>query len=155
MAGGAISKAMKSLVGGIAEAEPAEKKRWADELIPRSKWRGGPCTRPGEASRADPLAWGGGDTKAALQEMKHAGRANDGPPRLPWAKLKPLSAAGPTAERYEHLEDILVSAGACHRRRLLRALDEITCRWATNQVPGTLMALEHATVLFEKDEGRR
>ena len=103
---------MKSLVGGMAEAEPAEKKRWADELIPRSKWSGGPCTRPGEITPADALAWGSGDTKTALHEMKQAGRANDGPPRLPWAKLMPLSAGGPTAERYEHLEDILASAGA-------------------------------------------
>ena len=37
----------------------------------------------GIGSRADALAWGSGDTIVALQEMKHAGRANDGPPRLP------------------------------------------------------------------------
>ena len=60
-----------------------------------------------------------------MQEMRHAGKATDGPPRLLWAKLMPLSAAGPIGERYEHLEDILVSSGAWHRRRLIRALDVV------------------------------
>jgi len=148
VAGGAASKAMKGLLGGVAEATPSEKKAWAEELIPRSEVLPGPCTQDAEAASSCAMAWGGGDPAAARREMKTAGRSGDGPPKIPWTRLSPLAAAGPSGERQEHLDDIMSNAGASQKRRLTRCLDELTIGWATNKLPSTFRWLLNTQAIF-------
>ena len=115
----AVSKAMKGLVGGVASGTPAEREQWATELIPRSALSGGvaPCTAQGEADAAKRCAWSGGDATTARAEMREAGRKPGGTAEIPWTRLAPLSAPGPTGDRQEHLDDCLAGGGVSHRTR--------------------------------------
>jgi hypothetical protein len=135
---GAVSKAITSLVGGIVDADASARREWAEERIPRSSQPVRACTSSEEAASADLSAWGQGDIKEALKEVRKAGKPSDGLPGIPWAGLMPLSAAGPSGERYEHLEDVLASAGEHHKRRLTRLRDDIPVRLVTNRLPTTL-----------------
>ena len=101
-----------------------------------------------EADAARASAWGAGDAQEARRELRQASRSPDGLPGIPWARLPPYAAPGPTGERQEHLDDILRSCGASHRRKLRRALDELTVRWATNTLPPTCRWLLNTRVLF-------
>ena len=151
-AAGAISKAVKGLVGGIALGTPTERAQWTSDLIPRSCVVDGPCTRGVEAEEAKACAWGSGNFRQARNEMRAAGRSSDGPPNIPWVRLAPLSAAGPTGDRQEHLDDVMSSAGASQKRRLTRCLDEVTVRWATNTLPLTFRwTLNTLAIFLRKD----
>ena len=147
-AAGAVGKAVKGLVGGVATGSAAERARWTADLIPRSAINGSPCTRPEEATEAGTCAWGAGDVDRARREMKEAGRRPGGPPGIPWVRLPPLSAPGPTGERQEHLDDVMNGAGVSQRRRLTRALDDLTVRWAINALPPACRWLLNTQALF-------
>eukprot|EP00973_Karenia_brevis_P004023 554606-Karenia_brevis.AAC.1 len=64
-AAGAVSKAIKGLVGGLAMGSAAERHQWTADLIPRSGAALGPCTNAQEQENACESAWGGGDMRAA------------------------------------------------------------------------------------------
>ncbi len=147
-AAGAKSKAVKGLVGGIAPGCPAQRARWTADLIPRSEAAGGPCTRPEEQTAAADSAWGAGERQAARKEMRAAGKRPGSRPGIPFAKLAPWSAPGPSSDRQEHLGDMLAYSGARVRRRLLRALDDLTVRWAINDLPASCRWLLNMQVLF-------
>ncbi len=134
---GAVSKAVKSLVGGVADASPEERSAWTAEYIPRCGDDRGPFASAQEADMARAGAWGAGDRREARREMRKARRSPEGLPGIPWARLPPYAAPGPTGDRQEQLDDILRSCGASHRRKLRRALDELTVRWAINDLPPT------------------
>jgi hypothetical protein len=146
-AAGAISKAVKGLVGGIAPGTPAERSQWTAELIPRSA-ADDPLTRTTESEAAKTCAWGGGDYQRARTEMRAAGKQPDGLPCIPWVRLAPLSAPGPSGDRQEHLDDVMQSAGASQKRRLTRSLDELAIRWATNTLPSTARWLLNTSAIF-------
>jgi hypothetical protein len=95
-------------------------------------------------------AWGQEDTKEAFKKMRQSGKPNDGLPSLPWARLAPPSAAGPSGERYEHLEDILANAGMSQKRRLVRILEDITVKLATNRLPSTFRWMLNTQAVFLK-----
>ena len=149
---GAVSKAMQGLVGGVAPGTEEERTLWTAALIPRSEAHGGPTTSADEARDARECSWGGGDVRRAKAEMRQAGKTPGGLPGIPWVHMAPLSAPGPSGDRQEHLDDILGGAGASQRRRLTRALDELTVRWATNQLPPACRWMLNTQVLFLKKE---
>ena len=147
-AAGGIRKAMMGLVGGVASSTPAEREQWTSNLIPRSHLDGSPCPTPEEEREARECAWGGGDIARAKADMRQACRTPGRGPALPWVHLPPLTAPGPTGDRQEHLDDIMKGAGASQRRRLTRCLDELTVRWATNQLPRACRWVLNTQVLF-------
>ena len=69
-AAGATSKAIKGLVGGVAEATPEKKLAWTQELIPRSAAAGGPCSTSSDLASASEMAWGEGDAAEAKKAMR-------------------------------------------------------------------------------------
>ena len=148
-AANAVGKVLKGLVGGVAAGSPEERAQWTADLVPRSETTGdGPCSREAELIAAQECAWGGGDVNLAKREMSEAGRRPGEHPSIPWAKIAPLSAAGPSGDRQEHLDDCLAGAGVSQKRRLTRALDELTVRWATGKLPPTCRWLLNTRVLF-------
>ncbi len=147
-AAGAVSKAMKGLVGGVAPGTAEERSQWTSDLIPRSTVVAGPCTSPEECAAAAECAWGAGDVRVARTEMRNAGQQLGGNPSIPWVRLAPLSAPGPSGDRQEHLDDVLNCAGVSCRRKLTRCLDELTVRWASNKLPATCRWLLNTQVLF-------
>ena len=147
-AAGAKSKAVKGLVGGLATASPEQRATWTAEMIPRSDRTEGPCATPAEHEAARACAWGGGDFAQARKEMQTAGRRPDSPPGIPWAKLAPWSAAGPTGDRQEHLEAMQRASSPAQRRRLNRVLDELAVRWATNLLPASCRWLLNTLAVF-------
>jgi len=147
-AAGAVRKAMQSLVGGLAPGSPEDRLQWTRDLVPRSGLPNSPCTSEAEATFAKECAWGRGDVAEARQAMKDAGRQGGGPPGIPWVRLAPLSAPGPSGERQEHLDDIMGSAGFRHKRRLRRVLDELTVLLAVGQLPPTCRWILNTQLLF-------
>lgn len=145
---GAVSKAVKGLVGGVASADPAVRAEWTAEYIPRCADGRGPTPSDAEREAARACSWGRGDVAVSRREMRQATRSPEGLPGIPWARLPPHAAPGPSGERQEHLEDILRSCGVSHRRKLRRALDELTVRWAIGALPSTCRWLLNTQVLF-------
>ena len=149
---GAIGKAIQSLVGGMAAASPEQRKAWAEELIPRTE--DAATTHPTQPEEVDAAAcsWGAGDIAQAKQEMLESvadsARANGKAPVLPWVRLAPMTAAGPSGERQEHMDAILHHAGASHRRRLKRALNDLTMKWATGTAGSAHRWLLNTLVIF-------
>ena len=127
---GSRSKAMKGLVGGVAHGSPEERARWTESLIPRSE--DASLCHPSSEDHAlsQTMAWGGGNFQRAKAAMCEVGRERTSMAGIPYVKLAPLSAPGPTGDRQEHLDAIIDFAGAAHRRRLFRTLDKLTVRWA-------------------------
>ena len=120
------SKAMQGLVGGIANADASTREQWCKALIPRSGRGDVACSTADEIRRARELAWGGGDFARANTAMKEAGRQRNGQASLPHVRIAPMCATGPSGERQGHLDDIVKFAGVRQRRRLFRALDDLT-----------------------------
>ena len=145
---GLRSKAMKGLVGGIAEGDTEEKRVWAESLIPRSAE---PALAPADDAERDAsrsLAWGQGDARAAKAAMREVGRQKTGLASLPHVKIAPMSAPGPSGDRQEHLDSIVDFAGAGQRRKLFRALDQLTVRWAIDDLPDCCRWLLNTQVFF-------
>ena len=84
--------------------------------------------------------------------MRQANSESCGLPAIPWARLAALTAPGPSCKRQEHLDDIINGAGRSQRRRLTRALDELTVRWATNRLSHACRWMLNTQVLFLKKE---
>ena len=147
-AAGARSKAMKCLVGGIAQGSPAERARWTAEMIPRSETTAGPLTREEEHQAAQRCAWGEGNLRQARKEMRAAGKRPGTHEGIPWAKLGPLLMPGPSGDRQEHLDDMMKGCSASQRRRLTRALDDFTVRWAIGALPSTCRWLLNTLALL-------
>lgn len=55
---------------------------------------------------------------------------------------------GPSAERQEHLDAVVSFASACNRRRLQRAIDTLTVRWAVGDLPHSCRWLLKAQLFF-------
>ena len=147
-AAGARSKAVKGLVGGVAPGSPAERQRWTATLIPRSEVEGGPCTQQSERDEARECAWGRGDVREARKEMKAAGKRPGSHAGIPVGKIAPWSAPGPTADRQEHFDDMMRGSTPGQRRRLNRALDDLTVRWVINALPVTCRWMLNTQALF-------
>ena len=159
IAAGAICKAFKGLTGGVAEGTADERERWTLQQIPRSDLGTEACTTQEDNKVAGRLAWGGGDTKKASKALREAAAINAPPgklPVLPLTRLPALSAPGPSGDRQEHLDDILRSCGPAVRGRLMRALDELTVRWAAGTLPDACRwLLDTQLLLFREDtEGK-
>ena len=95
---------------------------------------------------------GAGRYKAARSAMREQGRSKTGVASLPHAKQAPMSAAGPTGERQEHLGAIISFAGAGQRRRLFRGLDNLTVKWAIGDLPEESRFLLNTQLMFLKKE---
>ena len=147
-AAGARSKAVKGLVGGIAQADPGQRQRWTSDLIPRSEAGARTCTQQSEAASASACTWGQGRLREARKEMRAAGKRPGGRPGIPVARLPPWRAPGPSGDRQEHLNDMLDGSSVRARKRLNRALDELTVRWAVNALPDSCRWLLNTQVLF-------
>ena len=95
---GSISKAIKGLVGGIAQGSADCCGNWTTAPIPRSSGIG---THPTSVERAYAArsAWGGGCYKLARSAMREQGRSKTGTASLLHVELSPMSAPGPTDER--------------------------------------------------------
>eukprot|EP00973_Karenia_brevis_P044557 6172903-Karenia_brevis.AAC.1 len=106
---------MKGLVGGVATASAEARRQWTTDLIPQSEV-GEPCTSPQDKASAYECAWGGGDVATARRDMREAEKRHNEMPGIPWTRLAPLSAAGPSGDRQEHLDDVLSHAGASKKR---------------------------------------
>ena len=63
--------------------------------------------------------------------MREAGKRPEGLPGIPWAKVAPWSAAGPSGDRQEHLEAMQRAGSAAQRRRLNRVIDELARPFVT------------------------
>ena len=149
-AAGARSKAVKGLVGGVAPSTAAERGQWTAGLIPRSEVVGGPCTQELEHQAAKECTWGRGDQRQARKEMREAGKRPGSHAGIPWVKLAPWCAPGPSGDRQEHLDGMLRFSAAGVRRRLVRALDLLTVGWATNSLPASCRWLLNTQALFLK-----
>ena len=145
---GSRSKAMKGLVGGVANGSSDEKQRWAESLIPRSDEPIHACPGITERTAAAGHAWGKGSRREAKAAMKDVNKQRTGLASLPHVRLAPLSAPGPTGDRMEHLEAIIAFAGAGQRRRLFRALDSLTVRWAIGDLPASCQWLLNTRLMF-------
>ena len=62
--------------------------------------------------------------------MKETSRQRGEHASLPRVRLSPLNAAGPSGERQEHIDEIVKFTSISQRRRLFRAIDDLTVRWA-------------------------
>ena len=142
------SKAMKGLVGGVASADAATREMWAKSLIPRSAKGDGALTSSEERRQSVALAWGEGNFRQAMAAMKESQRQNNGLASLPQVRLAPLCATGPSGERQEHIDDIVKFAGVCHRRRLFRAIDNLTVRWGIGCLPEECRWLLNTQAMF-------
>jgi hypothetical protein len=80
--------------------------------------------------------------------MREVGRQKTGLASLPHVKLTPLSAPGPTGDRQEHLDAVVDFAGAGQRRRLFRALGQLTVKWAIDDIPECCRWLLNTQALF-------
>jgi len=145
---GAVSKAFKGLVGGVQNGTESERRSWTKELIPQAEAGHATLTTDTERQESAACSWGCGNDEEAKRAMRQAGRSAGSPPKLPWVRLPPLSAPGPSGERPEHLEDILNSTHTSAKRKLLRALDKLTVRWATGSLPDTCRWLLNTRVMF-------
>jgi hypothetical protein len=144
--------AMKGLVGGVPNGSAEEKRQWTESLIPRSS--DATIAHPDHAAiaAARMQAWGKGDANAAKAAMREVGRNKTGQASLPHVRLAPLSAPGPTGDRQEHLDAVVDLAGAGQRRRLFRALDQLTVRWAIGDLPVCCRWLLNTQALFLKKD---
>ena len=143
---GAPGKAIKGLVLGVEQGTVEMRRSWACDLIPRAE-------RPTSTSEAEMLSarlasWGAGDFQQGRRQMHQACKTSDGRPQLPWVRLPPLSAPGPSGERAEDLEDIMNSTCVGAKRKMRRALDKLTVRWAQGSLPATCRWLLNTRVLF-------
>ena len=84
--------------------------------------------------------------------MREQGRSRTGIASLPYVKLSPMSAPGPTGERQAHLDAILSFAGANQRRRLFRSLDILTIKWAMGDLPEECRLLLNTRLMFLKEK---
>jgi len=98
------------------------------------------------------MAWGGGNFQRAKAAMCEVGRERTSMAGIPYVKLAPLSAPGPTGDRQEHLDAIIDFAGAAHRRRLFRTLDKLTVRWAIGDLPVCCRWLLNTQAIFLKKD---
>ena len=89
------------------------------------------------------------EAKAAMREI---GRQKNGFASLPHVKMAPLSAPGPSGDRQEHLDAVVDFAGAGQRRRLFRALDQLTIRWGAGDLPDCCRWLLNTQVLFLRED---
>jgi hypothetical protein len=151
-AAGSVSKAMKGLVGGVAEGSANEREPWARSLIPRSENTQLAASADDERREASAVAWGKGDFRAAKAAMRDAAKQMNGFAAMPQVKVAPLSAAGPSGDRQEHLDAILSFAGGGQRRRLMRAIDSLTVRWAIGDLPAGCRWLLNTLVIFLRKE---
>lgn len=142
---------MKNLIGGLAPDSPAQLATWAADLIPRSENQCARSTRS-ESLAASSAAWGQGNADQAKREMREAGRTPGSRAQIPWAKLAPLSAPGPSGDRQEYLDDMLNGCGARSRRRLIRARDSLTVCWATNNLLECCAWMHNTQVIFLKKD---
>jgi hypothetical protein len=101
-----------------------------------------------ERAAASTASWGKGNAQEAKKAMREAGRQKTGHASLPYVKMAPLSAPGPSGDRQEDLDAVVEFAGAGQRRRLFRALDTLTVRWATGDLPNTCRWLLNTQLLF-------
>ena len=134
-AAGAMSKAVKGLVGGIAQADAEQRQCWTSDLIPRSEAGPSTCTQQRESASASACAWGQGRLRDARKEMRAAGKRPGGRLGIPVARLPPWSAPGPSGDRQEHLDDMLDGSSVRARKRLNRALGKLIDRWVVNALP--------------------
>ena len=74
---GTRSKAMKGLVGGVANGSAEEKRQWTESLIPRSSDVTIAHQDHAEIAAARMQAWGKGDANAAKAAMREVGRKLD------------------------------------------------------------------------------
>ena len=63
-----------------------------------------------------------------------------------------MSVPWSTGERQEHLDTIIVLAGAGQRRRLFRVLDILAVMWATGDIPEERQFVLNTKVMFLKKE---
>ena len=92
------------------------------------------------------MAWGEGDYRQAKAAMREVNRQRNGVPSLPVVRLAPMCAAGPSGERQEH--DIVKFASASSRRRLFKAIDDLTVRWAIGGLPAECRWRLNTQVMF-------
>ena len=149
---GSRSKAMKSLVGGIASGTASQRQYWGEALIPRSDEAHQAHPDLSERRTAKVSAWGKGCFRQAKSEMRECGRQRTGIASLPHFRLKPLSAPGPTGDRQEHLDAITDFPGAGQRRKVFRALDTLTVRWAIGDLPDCCRWLLDTQLMFLRKE---
>ena len=89
----ATSKAVKGLVGGIAQGNAEQREQWTKDLIPRSAIPDGVCSAE-EAEDAKVCSWGNGDYQVAKKAMSKARDGGQGQEGLPWVSLAPLRLFG-------------------------------------------------------------
>ena len=145
---GSVHKGMQGLVGGLAHGSAAEREVWTGSLIPVTSHLGQAHPSDVELQHAGCRAWGKGDAQSAKQAVREVMRQRTGMARLPFVKIAPLSAPGPSGDRQEHLDAVLQFAGAGQRRRLFRALDSLTVRWAIGDLPLSCRWLLNTQVMF-------
>ena len=132
---GSPSEAMIGVVGGVVNTTIEERMEWTETLIPRSEEPTLAHPERDEQTAAAATAWGKGDVREAKAAMQEVGRQKNGFPSLPHVKMPPLSAPGQSGDRQEHLDAVVDFWGAGQRRRLFRALDQLTIRWAIGDLP--------------------
>ena len=104
-------------------------------MIPRSAREAAALASSADIQLAERLAWGEGDVRQAKSAMREANKQREGKAMLPQVRIALMCAAGPSGERQEHLDDIVKFAGVSQRRRLFKAIDDLTIKWAIGSLP--------------------
>ena len=129
---------MQRLAGSPAAGSQEEKARWAPLFLPSARPGTQPHPTPDEVTQAAALAWGQGDSREALKQMKEWQKERTGKKMLPWATFPALAGAGPSGDRYEHLRRCMACKSFGAKKKLKKALDNLMSRWAVGDVPASL-----------------
>ena len=146
----AYRKAIMQFNGKLAEPTAAEKVEWANTYVPRSDRQSALSNEP-DVIRAQANAQHQGDAGRARRQLLQQADDGDGTPRMPWIKFPGLTAPGETGDRPEHLADCMSCRHAASKRRLNRALDELSVQMSLGTLaPCTRWMLDTSLVWHRK-----
>ena len=90
-----------------------------------------------------------GDIRQARQDTGRRSGSHEG---IPTSWIAQLSALGQTGGRPEHFGDMVRNSTPRQRRKLLRALDDVTVHWAVKLLPATCCWMLNALLVFLRED---
>ena len=129
----ALRKAIQGFVNGVVTPTPEQRTAWAELFLPQGELD--QMANSAELEEAQTETWGKGDVKAAKREVLQWCKDQRGEKHVPWASFPSCVQPGPSGDTYEHLMDCLACNEHGPRKRLRRALDNLTYRWMAGNLP--------------------
>ncbi len=129
----ALRKAIQGFVSSGVDPTPEQRVAWAELFLPEGSAEQMADAR--ELRCAQSCAWGKGDAKAAKRDMLQWCKDIRDEKSLPWASFPSCVQPGPTGDTYEHLLDCLACSEFGPRKRLRKALEQLTVLWMVGGLP--------------------